>query len=346
GNLNSTLGSILIIDSYSPNIDYFSVTPDANLIEVGENFSLVANASDISGINQVLVNFNEINYTLYDNGDNSWVINDLVILQIGNFNLTLLVQDNNGNWNSTIIGLSVEDNIFPTIISLLENIDPNEFGDYTEILVNVTDNYLVKSVEITIDNEIYPFVQIYEDQWQLLWYNSRVGTFSYEILIIDGMNNTVVVYDSLTIKDTILPILTEYTLEKEIIGIQENINISLLAKDISGIKNVSISIGGRSYLLMTIDDMMFYFDDWDSDKPGIYQFTITITDNNGNVNVIVDTVEVQAKNIFEPGENQGQASTVMKIVTPSIIALSGFAFVSIFVNQRKRKIGKGWEIPK
>ncbi|MHA1474352.1 MAG: Ig-like domain repeat protein, partial [Promethearchaeota archaeon] len=346
GNINSTSGNILIIDSYSPNIDYFSLTPDANAIQVGENISLMVNASDISGINQVLVNFDEKNYTLYENGENSWIINDLVINQIGNFNLTLLIQDNNDNWNSTIIGISVEDNIFPIIVSLFENIDPNEFGDYTEILVNVTDNYLVKSVEITIDNETYPLDQIHEDQWQFLWNNSKVGTFSYEILIIDGMDNTIVVYDSLTIRDTILPIITEYSLEKDLIGIQDNINISLITEDVSGIRNISIYIGGFFYDFTTSDNISFHFDDWSSSNPGIFQFSIKITDNNGNVNTIVDTIEVQAKNNIDPNGMEGDENNLLNIFTPSIIIISGFAFIPIIVKQRKRKIGKGWEIPK
>jgi hypothetical protein len=335
----------LIIDSFAPYIDYFSIEPDVNSIEVGENISIMINASDVSGINQVLVNFDGKNYSLYDNGENSWIITDLVITQIGNFNLTLIVEDNNDNWNTTIVGISVGDNIFPTIVSLMEIVDPNEFGDYTEILVNVTDNYLVMSVEITIDNEIHPFVQINEEQWQFTWYNSKVGIFSYEILIIDGMNNTVVVYDSLTVRDTVLPEITEYSLEKEEIGIRETINISLITEDVSGIRNVSILIDDQLFLFTTSDNVTFHFNDWNSENLGIFHFSIVITDFNGNVNVIVDTIEVKANPI---GGSNGteEESILLNIITPSIIIFSGAASISIFVNLRKRKVGKGWMIPK
>ena len=53
-----------------------------------------------------------------------------------------------------------------------------------------------------------------------------------------------------------------------------------------------------------------------------------------------------APNNIDPSGMEGFEKNLVNIITPSIIIVSGFALIPIIIKQRKRKIGKGWEIPK
>ena len=64
------------------------------------------------------------------------------------------------------------------------------------------------------------------------------------------------------------------------------------------------------------------------------------------MNTIVDTIEVKANPISGSSGTEEEEPFLINIIMPSIIILSGTASISILVNIRKRKVGKGWMIPK
>jgi hypothetical protein len=344
GNTNTTAGSIEVIDGFIPTITISSVSSNVDAIEIGQNVSIQVNATDFSGINQVVLHVDGLNISLNFDENTTWFIENLIFNSTGLFVLEIYAEDNAGNWNSTELGVTVVDTTNPTLISVLKNYNTIEVGENATIWVEVLDNYFISTVMVDFSIVSYSFTEIEVNQWQFVWTSTEVGRFPFTIVISDAVNNTIEYYDSFTVIDSILPVIINYELSDNIIGLSENIEISLIAEDNSGIENVTILIANRMFLFSTQDNHTFAFEDWGTKIPGTYHFIIAIQDYYGNTNIIEGIIEVKANNYDDSLGNANNQTLALNISIPSLSIISVFAVGSIIFKKRKKTIQKRWEV--
>ena len=101
GNWNATSDSVQVVDTTPPT--YISVNESADPLELGNPETItILGVTDLSGIQTVLIEFEGTNHTMSNTGGDTWVYNSWTPSSAGTYPYTIYIQDNAGNWNSTI----------------------------------------------------------------------------------------------------------------------------------------------------------------------------------------------------------------------------------------------------
>ncbi|MFX0005999.1 MAG: hypothetical protein ACFFAV_04630, partial [Candidatus Hermodarchaeota archaeon] len=117
-NWNYVGDSIQVIDTNPPTC--IILTNNTSPLELGNSRLIMVKALDISGINQVLIEYEGLtDYLTYLGGD-VWQYKDFFPSNIGNCTYTIKIEDNNNNWNSITASIEVRDTIVPNAPLLID----------------------------------------------------------------------------------------------------------------------------------------------------------------------------------------------------------------------------------
>jgi len=187
---NSTDGEIYVQDTTSPT--HSNLEESAPILELGDPETISIKAFDLSGINQLKIEINDLNnYTMEFIGDNTWCNDSWIPTFTGQHNYTIYMQDKNNNWNSTDGEIYVQDTTLPTCLYIFESAQILELGNTETILVEVFDLSGIKQVLLEI-NELnnYSMDFIGDNTWRNdSWIPTFTGKHNYTIYMQDKCNN-------------------------------------------------------------------------------------------------------------------------------------------------------------
>ncbi|MFX0003404.1 MAG: family 16 glycoside hydrolase [Candidatus Hermodarchaeota archaeon] len=288
---NSITESINVIDTTSPS--YSNLIENTDPLELGSTEIISIEIFDISGINQVLIELEGINYTMINIGGDTWQYDAWTPSSTGTYPYTIYMEDLENNWNSVSDSIEVVDTTPPSYSNLVESADPLELGATEIIKIDILDLSGINQVLIELEGINYTMVNIGGDTWQYdAWSPSTTGTYSYTIYMEDLDNNWNSVSESIEVEDTTPPSYSNLieSADPLEIGTTEIIKIDIL--DLSGINQVLIEIEGINYTMVNIGGDTYQHDTWTPSSTGTYPYTIYMEDMNANWNLITDSLTV------------------------------------------------------
>ncbi len=226
-NWNSRGATIEVIDTTSPT--YGNLTESADPLDLGQNETITINVSDLSGINQVLLEYEGSNHTMNYISGNTWRWTDWQPSAIGIYPYTVYMSDNLNNWNSVSgdINVSIIITIEPWLENLTEITDPLELGQEASIRIDAYDADGISKVIIEIGGVNDTMVPIGGNTYEYNWTPSAFGVISYTIIANDTFNNWgPFFFSSITVQDNTPP---TKPLNPGIIIQQGNVTISWTA---------------------------------------------------------------------------------------------------------------------
>ena len=281
GNWNVTMGNVTVLDTISPT--WSDLIEDFDPLELGMNFSISLNITDISGINTVYFEVEGINYSMVNTEGETWIYSDWQPISVGFREYKIWMEDNNGNWNFTTGNLVVEDTVSPSWSSLLESGDPLLLGLNETITINVTDLSGVNRVYLEYDDVNHSMLNIIGNQWYYSdWQPSSTGTFIYRIWMEDNNSNWNVTTGSIFVfdVDSSPPEWMNLTEDFDPLELGQNQTISVDVTDPSGINTVLLEYEGMNHSMINIGGNTWSYSDWRPSTIGLHFYTIWMEDNN------------------------------------------------------------------
>ncbi len=281
----------------------------------GEDFTLVANASDDRGIESVVVNYSfgtssHQNKSMVKSGDN-WtytigeVPSDAEVLRYNVF-----VNDTSGNVNSTgEISLNVIDNDPPNLTD--NTVGEGTTGDPFEFSVNVTDNIDTSEVHVEywygsnssssqnltlLNTQGYVWeeqIVIRSDSTETLHHNILAKDISnnwassdtFDVLIVDNDDPTADAGDDIIVEEG-------ETVDFDASGSTDNVGIEIYNWDCDEISD--FNLGGQT-------------PNYTFEESGTYNITLFVEDAQGNDDT--DTIVVTVNQIDDGGDDQQDDDT-------------------------------------
>ncbi len=142
------------------NIDppvFSNLTESSDIIELGNTEIITINATDISGIRQVLIEFEGTNHSMTNIGGDIWQYNTWTPSQTGNYTYIIFIEDNCNTWNSVSNSIKVIDTTPPAPPIMVSA--PNS-GAYSTLIFDWADGFDLSGIAIynlVIDNESDPY---------------------------------------------------------------------------------------------------------------------------------------------------------------------------------------------
>jgi len=333
GNWNLLIDSITVQDTIQPALS--NLIESADSLELGETETILINATDISGVNMVLIEIGSVNYTMTNIGGATWQYKSWIPSSIGTKSYTIYVNDTNGNWNFVSNNITVVDTSYPTLTNLIESEDPLEWGQVETISIDATDLSGISYVLIELGGVNYTMVNIGGTSWEYSnWSPISPGLKSYVIHANDTNNNLVSLYDNITVIDTTDPILFNIIKSAESIFLGESISVQVDITDLSDINNVLIEFENSNYTMTNVIGDTWSIDNWIPSNTGILSFTIYARDAVGNWNWISDSIMVNMQG--EDGNNGITDEDFESIVVYSTLGVIG-VLALVLVNSLRPK---------
>ncbi|MHA2281378.1 MAG: lamin tail domain-containing protein [Promethearchaeota archaeon] len=290
-NINTINDSIEVIDIILPS--YSNLTESADPLELGSTEIIDIDVYDISGINQVLIVIEGINYTMTNIGGDTWQYDSWTPPVTGTYSYTIYMEDMNENLNSVTESILVVDTTPPSYSDLTESADPLELGDTEIISINVYDESGISQVLIEIEGANYTMTNIGGDTWQYdEWIPSTTGTYFYSIYMGDLNNNWNSITNSIIVIGTNPPSYSDLFESADPLELGDTEIISINVYDESGINQVLIEIEGANYTMTNIGGDTWQYDTWIPLSIGIYFYTVYMEDIDGNWNLTSDSIKV------------------------------------------------------
>ena len=331
-NWDKLSNSIYVQDTTPPN--YANLIENSDPLELGNKVTISIEATDLSGINQVKIEFNGVNYSMSNLGGNTWSNDTLVPESVDVFPYTIFIQDNSNNWNSTGDFIEVIDTISPVLSNLYEEYDPIELGQSQTIQVNITDLASISLVLFEFEGVNYTMTKISSKTWE---YNNLIpnstGLKFYSIYANDSSNNWISLTANFTVVDTSGPVLSSLFENADPLELGQTEIIQINVFDLSGISNVLIELEGVNYTMGFIGGIKWEYNTWTPSTTGLKLYTIYANDTNGNWNslnsdiTILDSNGPVLSNLYENADplELGQSETIQINVSD----LSGISHVLI-----------------
>ena len=350
-NWNQLSDSISVQDTTPPN--YANLVEIVDPLELGNTLTISIDATDLSGINQIIFEIDGLNITMSYVGGNTWSNNTWLPLNVNIYSYTIYIQDNSNNWNSTSGSVEVIDTISPELSSLYEEYDPLELGLSETIQINVTDIAPINSVLIEIEGLNYTMSKISSITWEYnSWTPSSTGLKIYTIYANDSSNNRVSLMSNISVIDTTGPVLSGLFENADPLELGQTEIIQIDINDYSGISHVIIEINGANYTMTYVSGTKWEYSTWTPSGLGLKLYTIYANDtiNNwvslDNNITVTDTIGPTLFNMIKSSESifLGQSVSIQVDVTDLsginevIIELENSNHTMIFVN------GNTWEI--
>ncbi|MFW9875376.1 MAG: hypothetical protein ACFFG0_19900, partial [Candidatus Thorarchaeota archaeon] len=143
------------------NIDppvFSNLTESSNIIELGDIETITINTTALSGIRQVLIEFEGSNHSMINIDGDLWQYDNWVPSQIGNYTYIIFIEDNTNNWNSLSDSIMVIDTTPPTKPIM---ISAPSIGAYNTLVFDWADGFDLSGISIynlIIDNESDPYL--------------------------------------------------------------------------------------------------------------------------------------------------------------------------------------------
>ncbi|MFW9823248.1 MAG: hypothetical protein ACFFE4_09950, partial [Candidatus Thorarchaeota archaeon] len=349
-NWNQLSNSILVQDTTSPN--FGNLTESSDPLELGNTISVSIDATDLSGINQVLIQFEGVNYTMSYIGGNTWLNDTWIPNAVNTYSYFIYIQDNSNNWNATSDSIEVIDTSSPLLLNLNENSDPLELGQPGVIQIDVIDLSPISLVLIDIDGTNYTMINTIGSTWEYnTWVPITTGIKSYTIYANDAYNNKISLSSNVTVVDTNGPILSNLLESADPLEFGETEIIRINATDLSGIYQLMIEFNGANYTMSKIGSSTWEFDNWVPVSVGLKIYTIYANDTEGNFNSLVADILVrdtigpiftalsESADPLELGETEiiGINITDISGINQVIIEIGGFNYTMVNIG------GSTWE---
>jgi hypothetical protein len=350
-NWISLTTNFTIVDTSGPVLS--SLFENADPLELGQTVTIQINVSDLSGISNVLIELDDVNYTMGFIDGITWEYNAWVPSTTGLKLYTIYANDTNGNWNSLNSDITIIDSNGPSLNNLFENADPIELGQTETIQVDVSDLSGISHVLIELDGVNYTMVYISGTTWEYnSWIPSTTGLKLYTIYANDTEGNWNLLIDSITVQDTIQPVLSNLIESADPLELGETETIQVDATDLSGINIVLIEIGNANYTMTNIGGVTWQYNGWTPTSIDLKFYVIHANDTSNNQislysNItVMDTVGPTLFNIIKSAESIFLSQSIS--IQVNITDLSGINNVLIeFENSNytmSNVIGDTWSI--
>ncbi|MEJ2293547.1 MAG: hypothetical protein P8Y23_02125 [Candidatus Lokiarchaeota archaeon] len=289
---NQITGSIDIIDTTSPTLDI--PIESNNILELGNKETISINATDLSGINQAKIEFENYNHTMSPSGGDTWEYVLWTPTSTGVHFYKIYIEDNYNNWGFTIGNITVQDTTAPVFSNLTESANPVELGDLLTIQIIVDDVADIKSVKIEFEGSNHSMANIGGDIWHYDdWRPNIVGNYSYVIYMKDINNNCNVTIGSIIFQDTTYPTYKNLIENSDPLELGSPAIISLEISDFAGISQALIEFEGSNHSMNNIYGNVYQYNSWIPTNWTLYQYKIYMKDNSGNSNVTISNITVQ-----------------------------------------------------
>ncbi|MFW9950626.1 MAG: DUF2341 domain-containing protein, partial [Candidatus Thorarchaeota archaeon] len=204
-NWNYSMGSVLVLDTTPPN--YFNLIESADPVELGSTLIITISITDLSDIDQALIEFENNNHSMANIGGVLWQYNSWMPNSIGNYSYTIYMKDSEDNWNYTTSSITFQDTISPLFSNLIESADPLELGSSITIRINVNDFAGINQTLIEFEGSNHSMLFIGGNLWEYSsWIPNNRIVYQYRIFFEDNSGNWNFVIGNITVQDTTPPI--------------------------------------------------------------------------------------------------------------------------------------------
>ncbi|MFW9773597.1 MAG: DUF2341 domain-containing protein, partial [Candidatus Thorarchaeota archaeon] len=291
-NWNSLTGTFEIVDTTPPELE--NLNESADPLELGSTVIISVNSTDLSGTNQVSIEYQSSNYSMSNIIGNLWQYDLWTPDTTGNWSYTIWSEDNNNNWGSLSDSIIVQDLTPPIYSNLTESSSVVELGSELIISINCIDFSDIKDVSIEYEGANHTMTKIGPDRWQHnSWRPNSIGNYTYKIYITDYNNNVNYTQSSILFQDTILPIYFNLFESSDPLELGNNPIIRIDVYDIAGINQSLIEFEGANHSMINIYGNTWQYDLWTPNDWIIYQYRIHMEDLSGNWNFFIANITVQ-----------------------------------------------------
>ncbi|MFX1447712.1 MAG: hypothetical protein ACFFCG_06210 [Promethearchaeota archaeon] len=305
GNWNSINSDITVIDTIAPT--YSDLIESADTLPLGQNETISINVYDTpgSGVNEVILEYDNVNHTMIFMGVNTWIWSNWKPSSIGIFNYNIYMKDNSNNLNSTSGSIDVFVSAGPIIQNVSKSADPLELGELETIEVDIIDADGISTVFIEIGITNYTMEYIGGIRYEFEWSPSSIGTKLFTIHANDSLNNWNQLSDSISVQDTRPPNYANLVEDLDPLELGNALTISIDATDLTGINQVKIEIDGVNITMSNVGGNTWSNNTWRPLSVNIYPYTIYIQDNSNNWNSttgsieVIDTISPELSNLYE-----------------------------------------------
>ncbi len=183
------------------NIDppmYSNLTESSDIIELGNTEIISINVTDLSGINQVKIEFEGSNHSMINIWGDIWQYNLWTPSHTDNYTYVIYMEDNCGIWNSVSNSIKVVDTTPPNL-PVIVNAPSN--GTYSTLIFDWEDGFDLSGItfyNFIIDNESDPYATLgfmyninitntgSDSSYYELTDSLTPGTYYYFLFQIDG----------------------------------------------------------------------------------------------------------------------------------------------------------------
>ena len=275
---------------------YSDLYESADPLELGDTETIRINATDASGVNQVLLEFEGSNHSMtYISGD-MWEYDSWTPSSVGSKPYTVWIEDTNNNWNSTSGSISVEDSIAPTYSDLIESADPLQIGGNETITIKAYDSpgSGINQVLLEYGGSNHTMSFIGENTWSWGNWKPSVGAHNYSIFISDNQNNwNTTGICNITVISTTAPLIGNLTENgKDPLELGDFITISVDAVDEqTSVSAVLIKLDNIYYDMTHVSGNTYEIN-WTKEAVGIVIYTIYANDTENNLNSLTSSFDI------------------------------------------------------
>jgi hypothetical protein len=196
--------SILVRDTILPK--YSDLTESESIVELGDLLTISINATDLAGIEVVIMEFENSNHTMDYMGNDIWQYYFWGPNSIGNYTYTIYIIDIHNNLNFTSSLIQYQDTIIPSYSNFFESVDPLELGDTLIIRIDTHDYAGINQTLIEFEGVNHSMISIGGDTWQYdSWTPDNWILYQYKIHTEDMSGNWNSMITNVTVQDTTPP---------------------------------------------------------------------------------------------------------------------------------------------
>ncbi|MFW9970636.1 MAG: hypothetical protein ACFFDF_10580 [Candidatus Odinarchaeota archaeon] len=293
GSWNSISGNILVIDTTAPILS--NLVESSDPLELGQTETIQVNVTDLSGISQVSIEINGINYSLVNIFGSTWEYNSWTPTNTGLKPYVIYANDTLGNLNSISSDITIMDTIAPTFAFLVESADPLPLGQNETISIEVYDSpgSGIKEVLLEYENFNHTMNFIGFNTWYWSnWEPLSIGIFDYTIYMTDNSNNLNLTTGSIEVILSSGPTIQNLSKSPNPLELGQTETIQVDVDDNDGVSTVFFEIDATNYTMVYIGGNRYEYS-WIPNSFGTKFFKIYANDSLNNWNQMSNNIIVQ-----------------------------------------------------
>ncbi|MFX1380265.1 MAG: hypothetical protein ACFFA4_14350 [Promethearchaeota archaeon] len=300
-NWNQITDNIIVQDTTPPN--YANLTVNSDPLELGNLIMISIDATDLSDIKQVLIEYHGANHSMHFIGGNKWINNTWIPNTADIHQYTIYIQDNANNWNFTIGSFQVIDTTLPTLSNLNESAEFLELGQTEIISIDIFDFAPITLANIEINSNNYTLNNIGGGTWQYSWIPDSIGLKFYRIYARDSNNNWNYIDGNITAIDTSGPTFSNLLESADPLELGNTAAIQVDVFDFSPLNFILFENAGINYSMTNIGGITWQFNNWTPARMGLKFYSLHAVDSLNNMvslknNItVVDTIGPTFSNV-------------------------------------------------